>query len=109
MSTDTIHAEDTGREQGPICIPVRGIGAATGLAPGRPAAYGRYEPIDLDENNSYQLDEWCRRHPHMPRPHLGWGVCRSGFGLQSHQGVLSRAEAEEWAQQLNAGIVIGDN
>jgi len=109
MSTATILADDTGRQHGPVCIPARGFSGATNVTPNRPASYGRYEPIDLDLNNSYQLDEWCRRHPHMPRPRLGWGVCRSGFGLQHHQGVLSRAEAEEWARQLNAGIVIGDN
>ena len=95
--------QSTWVEHGPSCIP-----HPRGGFPHLPASYGRYLPIDLDDNNRHQIDQWCERHPGQPRPQLGWGVCRHGFGLQHHQGALSREQAEEWARQLNQQIRIGE-
>lgn len=92
---------------GPTCIPWRNMFGGSEGHPHHPGDYGRYLPIDLDANNVHTVDEWCARHPGEPRPVLGWGVCRHGFGLQHHVGVLSEAQADEWAHELNAAIVIG--
>jgi hypothetical protein len=75
--------------------------------PNHPGLHARYFPIDLDANNRYQIDQWCERNPGKPRPVFGWGVCRHGFGLQHHDGVLTEDEADRWAVELNSSIVIG--
>jgi hypothetical protein len=93
---------------GPSCIPVRSMFGRTSHPGGHPG-YGRYIPIDLDENNRHQIDAYAERHPDRPRPVFGWGVCRRGFGLQDHCGVMmTEAEAEAWAIELNAAIEIGE-
>lgn len=83
---------------------------------GNPRDYGRYRPIDMDENNRHSIDAYCARHPDRPRPAIGWSVCRSGFGRQDEGRrareigrVLTRADAEQWACELNALIVIGES
>lgn len=70
----------------------------------RPADYGRYEVIDMDRNNAASIDAWCERNPDLPRPVLGYGICRAGFGLQPAplDKGLSREDAERWAHHLNA-------
>lgn len=75
--------------------------------PNHPGLYGRHQPIDLDENNRHIVDQWCERHPDQPRPVLGWGVCRHGFGLQHHRDGMTEAEADAWAVELNRELVAG--
>lgn len=101
---------------GPTCIPCRrqewSVDTRTytyiDVWPHSPGDYGRYFPIDLDANNRHSVDAYCARHPERPRPVFGWGVCRHGFGLQHHDGVLSETEADSWAVALNRTITIGE-
>lgn len=94
---------DTGRHHGPTVIPFRDPFGGEGY-PNNPAAYGRYLVIDMTANNSAALDAWCERNPGQPRPDLGYGVCRHGFGLQN-LGHLTEAEAIEHAERLNAETI----
>lgn len=68
--------------------------------------HGRYLPVDLDENNRHSRERYAKRHGREPAP-FGWGVCRHGFGLQRHDGILTREQAEAWARELNAAMTIG--
>lgn len=90
---------------GPSCIPAHTMGGTDMHASS--GHYGRYLALDLTANNVHSIDAWCARNPGKPRPDFGWGVCRHGFGLQDHKGILTQAAAEEWATKLNAAIPIG--
>lgn len=90
--------------QGPTVIPFRNMSGRFEGVPHNPALYGRYISVDLDENNRHSVDAYCARFPDRPRPDLGWGVCRHGFGLQSFgDGWMSREVAELRAKTMNAG------
>jgi hypothetical protein len=103
---------------GPTCVPYvpwgwsRSEPVPASSHPHNAGTYARYIPIDLDENNRYAIDAWCERNPGMPRPVIGWGVCRDGFGLQGDVGRrgqgMTEAEAERVAVELNAAIKIGE-
>ena len=95
------------RIHGPLCIPFKDMHGRVGGWPTHPGLHGRYFPLDLDENNRHSIDAYCSRFPDRPRPTFGWGVCRQGFGLQHHDGVMTEAEADAWAVDLNARIEIG--
>lgn len=103
--------------QGPTAIPYVPWGwsertngpAPASLHPNHPGLYGRYRPIDLDENNRATIEAWKARNPDRPAPALGWGVCRHGFGLQDFgDGYMSREVAEARAIALNAGRAATD-
>jgi hypothetical protein len=86
--------------QGPTAIPWRNMSGTSEGRPHDPGLYGRYLPIDLDENNRYQRERWAKRHGRAPAS-FGWGVCRHGFGLQNLP-RMTRDEAERVARELNA-------
>ena len=83
------------RQEGPTVIP---YGPGT---PNRPADYGRYLPVDLDENNRYAIEAWCEAHPRQPRPTFGWSICRGGFGRQADCDGMTEAEANAEAIKRN--------
>jgi hypothetical protein len=97
---------------GPNVIPYPAYWGAGGAH--HPGLYGRYVVVDLDENNRHAIDfqreRFAEAHPDAelpPRPHLGWGVCRQGFGLQDFPTGLDQAEAERLAKMLNASTPVG--
>jgi hypothetical protein len=89
---------------GPTAIPYKPWGGGDPLTswPNHPGLYGRYAPIDLDENNAHQLRQARERFP--DHPGFGWGVCRHGFGLQDFgDGYMSEEIATARAKALNEG------
>jgi hypothetical protein len=86
---------------GPTVIPFRNLSGRYEGVPHRPADFGRYLPIDLDENNRAAIEAWRERNPGKTPPSLGWGVCRHGFGLQNLP-RMTEDEAERVAVELNA-------
>jgi len=74
--------------------------------PTHPGIYARYLPLDLDLNNRAAIEDARRRFPDHEVRHLGWGVCRQGFGLQSLP-PLSEEAARKFARLLNAATPIG--
>jgi hypothetical protein len=95
---------DTGEVHGPTAIPWRNMFGDGAGQPHQPGLYGRYLAIDLTANNRASVDAYCERYPDRPRPDLGWGVCRHGFGLQSlGDGWMCQEVAEARAIALNHG------
>jgi hypothetical protein len=95
---------DTGAVHGPTAIPYRNMSGRDEGHPHNPGLYGRYLALDLTANNRHSIDAWCKRFPDRPRPDLGCGVCRHGFGLQDFRdGRMSQEVAEARAIALNHG------
>jgi len=94
-------------QEGPTVIPYRSAFGGEGGRPQHPADYGRYLPIDLDANNRHSIEQWRERFPDREFKSLGWGVCRSGFGLQNLP-WMNEQTAREAAKVLNASTPIGE-
>ena len=98
---------DTGAVHGPTAIPHRNMSGRDEGHPHNPGLYGRYLALDLTANNRHSIDAFAYLRAiltRLPRPDLGWGVCRHGFGLQDFRdGHMSREVAEDRAIALNHG------
>lgn len=95
--------------EGPTVTPFKSMSGKLEGVPHHPALYGRYIVIDLDENNRIAVEGFMERHPDAERPHLGFGVCRHGFGLQDFgPGVMEEAMANTLAKALNDSTPIGE-